>query len=109
MLPAIQLPAPQLQVAQPIILQTEHLSVSDMFCRCKPPQYRFCECCCGILNCFAPGLGLELCCLGYCHCRGECSVFCAGILMTLTAPFIYGWIASIVVGFRMFMVGVDDK
>ena len=48
-----------------------------------------------------PGLGLELCCFYGCE-KADCfNVLLAGILMSLTAPCIIGWVVSCVVGFRM--------
>ncbi|CAL5979885.1 Cysteine-rich_membrane protein 2 [Hexamita inflata] len=77
------------------------LSCSNIVCSCEAPDFDSCQCCCGCLTAFCCGSGLEWCCCYGCDKADCCAVCCAGFSMQLLSPFIFGVVASCIVGCRM--------
>lgn len=78
-----------------------YLSVPDIFLLCERPDFNVCGTVCGCATCCFSGLGL-FCFPCYGAKRPDClNVVISGLLMELTNPCVWGWVAACIVGWRM--------
>ncbi|CAL6094044.1 Cysteine-rich_membrane protein 2 [Hexamita inflata] len=96
-------PGPLSGHEQQVIIQIQsqrNLNCSNIVCGCEAPKFQCCQFLCGFFVAFF-GSGLECCCCYGCSRADCCSVCCAGFCLNILSVFIYGIVASCIVGCKM--------
>ncbi|CAL6035101.1 Cysteine-rich_membrane protein 2 [Hexamita inflata] len=96
-------PGPLSGHEQQVIIQIQsprNLNCSNIVCGCEAPKFQCCQCLCGFFVALF-GSGLECCCCYGCSRADCCSVCCAGVCLNILSVFIYGIVASCIVGCKM--------
>ena len=99
---------PQQTSPSVVVVQTgasnNYLSCGNIMCGCEAPNFNCCQCPIGFFTTITGGgclsAGTFWCCYG-CSRPDCCNVYCAGCGLVWTSPFIYGIVASCIVGCKM--------